>query len=97
MFRAALLPLRHPGPVLQGLGDVRGGDLLLGSQIGDGARESSTPGGRRGRRVHEFHRRRVERAWRHYLAAVRALAHVRRLRLPAVQVTIGDLQVNVVG
>ena len=97
MFRAALLPLRHPRPVLQGLGDVRGGDLLLGSQIGDGVGESSTPGGRRGRRVHEFHQRRVERAQRRYLAAVKALAHVWRLRLPAVQVTIGDQQVNVVG
>jgi hypothetical protein len=34
------LSLRHPWSVLQGLGDVRGGDLLLGSQIGDGAGES---------------------------------------------------------
>jgi hypothetical protein len=39
----------------------------------------------------------VERAQRLYLAAVKALAHLRRLRLPAVQVTIGDQQVNVVG
>ena len=45
----------------------------------------------------EFHQRRVERAQRRYLAAVKALATVRRLRLPALQVNIGDKQVNVAG
>ena len=45
----------------------------------------------------EFHQRRVERAQRRYLAAAKALAQVRRLQLPAVQVNIGDKQVNVAG
>lgn len=45
----------------------------------------------------EFHQRRVERAQRRYLAAVKALAQVRRLGVPALQVNIGDKQVNLVG
>ena len=45
----------------------------------------------------EFHQRRAERAQRRYLAAVRALAQVRRLRVPALQVNIGDKQINVAG
>ena len=44
-----------------------------------------------------FHQRRVERAQRRYLAAVKALATVRRLGVPAVQVNVADQQVNVVG
>jgi len=45
----------------------------------------------------EFHQRRVERAQRRYLAAIKALAQVRRLGVPALQVNIGDKQVNVSG
>ena len=45
----------------------------------------------------EFHQRRVERAQRRYLAAVKALATVRRLGMPSMQVNIGDKQVNVAG
>ncbi len=44
-----------------------------------------------------FHQRRIERAQRRYLAAVKALAQVRKLGLPAVQVNIADKQVNVAG
>ncbi len=43
----------------------------------------------------EFHQRRVERAQRRHLAAIKALAQVRRLGVPAVQVNIGDKQINV--
>ncbi len=43
----------------------------------------------------EFHQRRVERAQRRYLAAIKALAQVRRLAVPTVQVNIGDKQINV--
>ncbi len=40
-------------------------------------------------------RRRLEGAQRRYLAAIRALAVVRRLQIPIVQVNIADRQVNV--
>ncbi len=43
----------------------------------------------------EFHQQRVERAQRRYLAAIKALAQVRRLGVPALQVNIGDKQINV--
>ncbi len=43
----------------------------------------------------EFRQRRVERAQRRYLAAMKALAQVRRLGVPVVQVNIGDKQINV--
>ena len=43
----------------------------------------------------EFHHRRVERAQRRYLTAIKALATVRRLGVPALQVNIGDKQVNI--
>jgi len=43
----------------------------------------------------EFHQRRVERAQRRYLAAIKALAQVRRLGVPALQVNIGEKQINV--
>ena len=43
----------------------------------------------------EFHQRRVERAQRRYLAAIKTLAQVRRLGVPAVQVNIADKQINV--
>jgi len=45
----------------------------------------------------EWHRKRVEQAERRYLRAIAALARVRHLRLPAVQVNIGARQVNVAG
>jgi hypothetical protein len=45
----------------------------------------------------EFHRKRIDQAERRYLRAIRALAQVRRLNLPAVQVNIGDKQINVAG
>ncbi len=43
----------------------------------------------------EYHQRTIGRAQRRYLAAVKALAQVRRLRVPAVQVNIGEKQVNI--
>jgi len=43
----------------------------------------------------EFHQRRVERAQRRYLAAIKALATVRRLGVPAVQINVAKQQVNV--
>ena len=43
----------------------------------------------------EYFQRRQERANRQYLQAIRTLAQVRRLLLPAVQVNIGAQQVNV--
>ena len=44
----------------------------------------------------DFWQRRLDRAHRRFLSAVKALAVIRRLQLPAVQVNIGDKQVNVV-
>jgi hypothetical protein len=43
----------------------------------------------------EYFQRRQERANRQYLLAIRMLAQVRRLLVPAVQVNIGAQQVNV--
>lgn len=46
----------------------------------------------------EYHQRTIERSQRRYLAAIKALAQVRRLQLPAVQVNIaeaGGQQINV--
>jgi hypothetical protein len=45
----------------------------------------------------EFHRKRIEQAERRYLRAIKALAQVRRLALPAVQVNVGGQQINVAG
>lgn len=45
----------------------------------------------------EWHRKRVDQAERRYLRAIKALAQVRRLALPTVQVNIGDQQINVAG
>jgi sigma54-dependent transcription regulator len=45
----------------------------------------------------EFHRKRIDQAERRYLRAIKALAEVRRLRLPAVQVNIGEKQINLAG
>jgi hypothetical protein len=44
--------------------------------------------------LHEAHQRRQDRAHRRFLSAVRTLALVRKLALPAVQVNIGGQQVN---
>ena len=44
-----------------------------------------------------FHRRRQDSANRRYLAAIKTLATVRKLGLPALQVNIGQNQVNVAG
>ena len=43
----------------------------------------------------DYHQRTVERAQRRYLAAIKALARVRRLLTPAVQVSIADQQINI--
>ncbi len=44
-----------------------------------------------------WHRQRIEQAERRYLRAIKALAEVRRLQLPAVQVNVGERQINVAG
>jgi hypothetical protein len=41
----------------------------------------------------EFHQQRISKAQARYLAAIRTLAQVRRLGVPAVQVNIGHQQV----
>ena len=41
--------------------------------------------------------KRVDRAQRRYLAAIKTLAQVRRMDLPSLQVNIGEKQVNVAG
>jgi hypothetical protein len=45
----------------------------------------------------DFHQRRVERAQRRYLAAIKTLVQVRKPGVSAVQVNIGDKQINVAG
>jgi hypothetical protein len=45
----------------------------------------------------EYQQRRQDRAYRRYLSAIRTLALVRRLALPALQVNIARKQVNVAG
>lgn len=44
-----------------------------------------------------WHGKRIEQAERRYLRAIKALAEVRKLQLPAVQLNIGERQVNVAG
>lgn len=44
----------------------------------------------------EYHQRWLDHAQSRYLKALKALAQIRRLALPAVQVNIGEKQVNVV-
>jgi hypothetical protein len=44
----------------------------------------------------EFHQRRMDAANRRYLAALKALALVRKLALPALQINVARNQVNVV-
>jgi hypothetical protein len=51
---------------------------------------------RLGRSDDAYHQQRIERAQRRYLAAIKALAQVRKLGVPAVQVNIGDKQTNIV-
>ena len=43
----------------------------------------------------EFHQRRLDRAQRCYLMAIKTLAQVRRLLAPTVQVNIAEKQLNV--
>jgi hypothetical protein len=45
----------------------------------------------------EYMQRRIDRAQRRYLAAIRTLATVRRLLVPTMQVNIADRQINVAG
>jgi hypothetical protein len=45
----------------------------------------------------EFYQQRIDRAQRRYVAAIKALAQVRRLLVPNVQVNIAENQVNVAG
>ena len=45
----------------------------------------------------EFHQSRISKAQARYLAAIRTLAQVRRLGVPAVQINVGGQQVNVIG
>ena len=66
----------------------------LGVAVAEGAYHRALEGGV-DRSEDEFHQRRVERAQRRYLAAIKALAQVRRLGVPSVQVNIGGQQVNV--
>ena len=40
---------------------------------------------------------RIDRSQRRYLAAIRALAHLRRLQVPALQVNVAEKQINVAG
>lgn len=47
--------------------------------------------------VLEFWERRLSMAQRRYLAACETLAKIRKMKIPAVQVNIGDKQVNVAG
>lgn len=44
---------------------------------------------------HDFYQRRLSMAQRRYLSAITALAQVRRLQVPAVQVNIAEQQLNV--
>ena len=67
----------------------------LGLAVAEGTYHQALEGRGLDRADDEFHQRRVERAQRRYLAAVKALAQVRRLGVPALQVNIGEKQVNV--
>ncbi len=44
-----------------------------------------------------FHQSRISKAHARYLSAIRTLAQVRRLEVPAVQINVGGQQVNVAG
>ena len=43
----------------------------------------------------EYHQRTIDRAQKRYLAAIKALAQVRRLLMPTLQVNIADKQINI--
>ncbi|HEY3585943.1 MAG TPA: hypothetical protein VGK85_02270, partial [Myxococcaceae bacterium] len=45
----------------------------------------------------DFHQRRIDRAHRRFLATLRTLAAVRRLAVPALQVSIARERVNAAG
>jgi len=45
----------------------------------------------------EYHQRRIDAAHRRYLSSLRTLSQVRKLALPAVQISVGGNQVNVTG
>jgi hypothetical protein len=45
--------------------------------------------------LHEHHQKRLDQAHKRYMGAIKALAQVRRLQLPMVQVNVGHNQVNV--
>ncbi len=45
----------------------------------------------------DYHQKRIDRAHKRYLTAIRTLAVVRRLQVPTLQVNIGEKQVNVAG
>jgi hypothetical protein len=45
----------------------------------------------------EYHRQRQNQAHKRYLSAIRTLAQVRRLQLPAMQINVADQQVNISG
>jgi hypothetical protein len=45
----------------------------------------------------EYHQRRIDRAHKRYLSALKTLAAVRKLALPAIQVNIAREQLNVAG
>ncbi len=45
--------------------------------------------------VADYHQKRLDRAHKRYLGAIKALAQVRRLQLPAIQMNIGEKQVNI--
>jgi len=44
----------------------------------------------------DFRQRRLDRAHRRYLSAIKALAVIRRIQLPVMQINIGEKQVNLV-
>jgi hypothetical protein len=43
-----------------------------------------------------FHQQRIERVQRRYLLAIKTLAQVRKLGVPALQVNIGEKQINLI-
>ena len=45
----------------------------------------------------EFDQQRISKVQTRYLAAIRSLAHIRRLNVPAVQINMAEQQVNMTG
>lgn len=68
----------------------------LGLSVAEGMYHQALEGGL-GASDDEFHQRRVERAQRRYLAAIKALATVRRLGVTTVQINVAEQQINVAG